>query len=42
VFAGDLCATYGQNIVIDYRSAQGDFDQLRQAARERASMQVIQ
>ena len=36
----DLGYVEGQNILIDYRSAQGDFDQLRQAARELASMQV--
>jgi ABC-type uncharacterized transport system substrate-binding protein len=30
----------GRNIVIDYRSAHGDFDQLRQAARELASLPV--
>ena len=36
----DLGYIEGQNIVIDYRSAQGDFDRLRQAAHELASMQV--
>jgi ABC-type uncharacterized transport system substrate-binding protein len=36
----DLGYVEGQNIVIHYRSAQGDFDQLRQAAHELASMQV--
>jgi putative tryptophan/tyrosine transport system substrate-binding protein len=36
----DLGYVDGRNIVIDYRSAQGDFDQLRQGAREFASMQV--
>jgi len=36
----DLGYVDGQNIVIESRSAQSDFDQLRQAARELASMQV--
>src|SRR6516162_3969795 len=36
----DLGYVEGQNIVIDSRTAQGDFDQLRQAALELASMQV--
>jgi len=34
----DLGYVDGRNIVIDSRSAQSDFDQLRQAAREFASM----
>jgi putative tryptophan/tyrosine transport system substrate-binding protein len=36
----DLGYVDGRNIVIDYRSAQGDVDQLRQAARELASLPV--
>ena len=36
----DLGYVERQNIVIDSRTAQGDFDQLRQAALELASMQV--
>ena len=36
----DLGYVEGQNIVIDSHTAQGDFDQLRQAALELASMQV--
>ena len=36
----DLGYVDGRNIVIDSRSAQSDFDQLRQAAREFASMKV--
>ena len=37
---GARAAVDGRNIVIDSRSAQSDFDQLRQAAREFASMKV--
>src|SRR5262249_9863700 len=36
----DLSYIDGRNIVIDYRSTQSDFDQLRQAAREFASIPV--
>jgi putative tryptophan/tyrosine transport system substrate-binding protein len=36
----DLGYIEGQNIVIDYRSAQYDWDRLRQAAHELASKQV--
>jgi putative ABC transport system substrate-binding protein len=36
----DLGYIEGQNIVIEYRSAQGDFGRLQQAAHELASMQV--
>jgi len=36
----DLSYVDGRNIVIDYRSVQGDVDQLRQAARELASLPV--
>jgi putative ABC transport system substrate-binding protein len=36
----DLGYVDGRNIVIDYRSSQSDFDQLRQAARELASLPV--
>jgi putative tryptophan/tyrosine transport system substrate-binding protein len=36
----DLGYVEDQNIIIHYRSAQGDFDRLRQAAHELVSMQV--
>src|SRR5262245_7801897 len=36
----DLGYIEGQNVVFDYRYAQGDFDRLRLAARELAAMQV--
>src|SRR6516162_10696517 len=36
----DLGYVDGRNIVIDSRSAQNDFDQLRQAARELTSLPV--
>src|ERR1700730_2063518 len=36
----DLGYIEGRNIAIEYRSAEGDFDRLRQAARELASLPV--
>jgi len=36
----DLGYIEGRNIVIDYRSAQGDFDRLRQAAHELTSIEI--